>query len=219
MPTLGSLPGHAQDRVTRPLRWARRVVLRRRRPLAAILAAAAVAAGIHAASAPPLPHVSVLVARHDLAAGVVLTADDVGPARFAEGTAPDGALVGADAVVGHMLASPLRRGEPVTDVRLVGASLTEGRPGQVALPVRLPDAGMVALLHVGDRIDLLAVDPQGAGAELVARDVGVLALPPATDDPGSGFSGRLVVLGTTSDQVAPIAEAAVRAVLGFSYAG
>ena len=59
-----------------------------------------------------------------------------------------------------MLAGPVRAGEPLTDVRLVGASLAAAYPGAVAVPVRLPDAGMAALLRVGDRIDLVAADPR-----------------------------------------------------------
>ena len=87
-----------------------------------------------------------------------------------------------------MLAAPLRQGEPVTDVRLVGPSLTEGYDGLVAVPVRLPDAGAVSLLQVGDQIDLVATDPEAATARTLAADVPVVALPsrrgPATA-PGS----------------------------------
>ena len=88
---------------------------------------------------------------------------------------PDGL---ARAAVGRTLAAPLRRGEPVTDVRLVGPELTDGTPGLTAVPVRLPDAAMVALLEVGDLIDLIATDPQGSGATVVAAGVPVLAIPP-----------------------------------------
>ena len=70
----------------------------------------------------------------------------------------------ADDPVGEVLAAPLRAGEPVTDVRLVGARADDGQPGLVAVPVRLPDPGMVALLDVGDRIDVVATDPQEGGA-------------------------------------------------------
>ena len=100
--------------------------------------------------------------------------DDVRPAAYSPGLAPHGL---ADDPVGRVLAAPLRQGEPVTDVRLVGPPLTEGYDGLVAVPVRLPDAGMVALLQVGDRIDLVATDPQGGGARIVAADVPVVALP------------------------------------------
>ena len=126
-------PGHA-----------RRAVQARRRPLAAVLAGVAVLAALRTLAPPPVPTVEVLVAARDLAAGSVVGADDVVPAAYSPGLAPHGL---ADDPVGRVLAAPLRQGEPVTDVRLVGPSLTEGYDGLVAVPVRLPDAGSVALLR------------------------------------------------------------------------
>ena len=41
---------------------------------------------------------------------------------------------------------------------------------------------MAALLHVGDRIDLVAADPQGVTARVVAADLPVLALPQPDDE-------------------------------------
>lgn len=201
-----------RDRLTGLPRSLRRAVLRRRRLLAAALTAVAVAAGLHAAAAPPPARVPVLVAAHDLPAGVVLGADDLQPAGFAPGTVPAGLATGA---VGRMLAAPLRRGEPVTDVRLVGPGLADGYAGLTALPVRLPDAGMVDLLRVGDLIDLLATDPQGSGAEVVAVGARVLAVPgPAAEGSGApagpGLAGRIVVLGVADDEVTRVADASVR---------
>ena len=106
-----------RDRLTRPLRAVRRAVLVRRRLLAALLTAVAVAAGLHAAAAPPPPSVRVLTAARDLPAGAVLSAADLAEREFAPDSVPAGL---ADDAVGRTLASPLRGGEPVTDVRLVG---------------------------------------------------------------------------------------------------
>lgn len=208
-----------RDRLTRLTQPLRRAVLRRRRPLAALLTAVAVASGVHAAVAPPPPRVPVLVAAHDLPSGVVLTDDDLTNAEFAPGSVPAGL---ATAALGRTLAAPVRRGEPLTDVRLVGPALSDGYPGLSAVPVRLPDAGAVGLLRVGDRIDLVAADPQGSGAEVVAAGVPVLAIPHATADVGAvggtGLPGRLVVVGVESTQVSRIADAAVRDFLSFTFA-
>src|SRR5689334_13569078 len=138
----------------------RRTVLRRRRPLAALAAAIAVAAGTHAVAAPPPRQVPVLVAVRDLPAGSVVGAADVVPTGFAPGSVPAGL---ARHPVGRTLTTAVRRGEPLTDVRLVTTHLSD--PGlsaddRVATPVRLPDAQMAQLLEVGDRIDLVATDPQ-----------------------------------------------------------
>jgi Flp pilus assembly protein CpaB len=204
-------PARLADRL-RPLR---RAVLRRRRLIAALLTGVAVAAGLHVAAGPAPATVPVLVAARDLPAGAQIAEVDLETVRFAPGSAPEAV---ADDPVGEVLAAPLRSGEPVTDVRLVGPELTVGRPGLVAVPVRLPDPGMVALLDVGDRIDLLATDPQAGGASVVATDVAVLAIPAADDQTSaSGLPGRLVVVGADDAEVGAVAEAAVRSVVTYTW--
>lgn len=205
-----------RDRLAAVRRALRRTVLARRRPLAALLTAAAVAAGLHAVAAEPPGRVPVLVAAHDLAAGSVVGEDDVRRAGFAPDSVPSGLAVDP---AGRTLAAPLRAGEPVTDVRLVGPALTDGYPGLVAVPVRLPDAGMAGLLRVGDRIDLVSADPQGEAAEVVARSVPVLALPDTPDEVGAtGVAGRLVVVGADASEVPRIADASVRTFVTIAFA-
>ncbi len=191
------------------------MVLSRRRPLAALIAAAAAIAALHELRPPSPDVVPVPTAAHDLAAGTTLGADDLTSVDFAVGTAPTGVV--ADAV-GRVLAAPVRAGEPVTDVRLVGSALAASQPGAIALPVRLPDAGMVDLLRTGDRIDLVAADPQGGTARLVATGLTVLALPPADDETAaSGLPGRLVLLAVPRSDREDIAQAAVTGFLTFAY--
>jgi len=217
MPRPLPLP-RARDRLGRLTLPARRAVLRRRRPLAALLAAVAVAAGLQAAAPPAPPRTGVLVAARDLPSGVLLAPGDLTRVAFAPGSVPDGLAAGA---VGRTLAAPLRRGEPVTDVRLVGPALARGHPGLAALPVRLPDAAMAALLRVGDRIDLVAADPQGSPARVVATDVPVLALPASTEASGvtGPLPGRLVVVGVPTSQVPEVADAAARYFLTITLRG
>jgi Flp pilus assembly protein CpaB len=222
------MPG-TRARLTSTSRRVRRAVLARRRLLAALLTAVAVAAGVRAVAPPPPDRVPVLVAAHDLSPGTVLGGDDLRAAGFAPGTVPRGALPGSatSAVVGRTLAAPMTAGEPVLPVRLVGPDLAAAYSPRVALPVRLPDAGIAALLRVGDRVDLLATDAQAgpaatdgsAGATVVASGVPVLALPAtdasdATSALGAGGpTGRLVVVGVLPDEVPRVADAAVRAFL------
>ena len=188
---------------------------RHRRPLAALFAVLALASTIQTVTAPPPPRVSVLVAAHDLASGVRLRPEDLTEVRFDPGSVPDALAVDA---VGRVLAAPLRRGEVVSDVRLVGAGLSDGYPGLTAMPVRLPDAGMVELLRVGDLIDVLGADPRGHGVEVVVAGVPVLAIPEASSDPGpTGLSGRLIVVGVDPAQVPRLAEAAVGAFLSVAF--
>jgi Flp pilus assembly protein CpaB len=199
----------------------RRSILVRRRLLAAVLSAVAVLAGLRAVAPPAPAQQPVLTAAADLAAGTVLTADDLAEVGFAPGTTPAGASALDDAV-GRTLAAPLREGEPLTDVRLVGPGLLAGEPQTadvVAVPVRIPDASAVGLVHVGDRINLLSTDPRGGGTEIVAARLPVLALPQnggaaPTDTRGGATggaanSGRLVVLATTTEMSRHVADAAV----------
>lgn len=195
----------------------RRAVLRRRRLLAALCVAAAVATGVRVTTAPPPPTTTVLAAVRDLPAGSAVGSDDVVPVEFAPDSVPAGAVTDP---VGHTLAAPLRRGEPVTDVRLVGDDLAAAHPELTTLPVRFPDAGLAGLLETGDRIDLVATDPQSGGARVVVGDVLVLATPDARQtDPGSApeSTGLVVVLGVPPTSVTAVSEASVSAFLGYAW--
>jgi Flp pilus assembly protein CpaB len=208
-------PATRRARLTRRLVGVRRAVLTRRRPLAAALTAVAVLATLRTLAPPPDPTVAVLVAGHDLPSGTVVARSDLQLSAYPPDAVPDGL---ADDPVGRTLAAPVRRGEALTDVRLVGPSLTQGYDDLVALPVRLPDAGAVALLAVGDRIDLVAADAEGAGAAVVAADVPVLALPSAgAAEAPVGLGGRLVVVGVPQDAVDDIADTAVQDFLSFAF--
>lgn len=211
--TTTAMSASSAGRLTRLRVRVRRAVLIRRRLLAALCAALAVAAGVQAAAAPAPPRVGVLVAARDLPAGVVLYPDDLVEVAFTPDSVPAGR---ADDPVGRTLASPLTRGEPLTDVRLVAPSLLEGYPGMSALPVRLPDAGMVGLVEVGDRIDVLAADPGGEGARVVAGDVPVLAVP-APSGEGDALPGRLLVIGVSGMEATAVSDAAVRHFLTLAF--
>jgi Flp pilus assembly protein CpaB len=194
----------------------RRAVLRRRRLLAALLTGVAVVAALRVTAPPPEPTVRVLVAARDLAAGARVTDADLTTIEFRPGSEPDGLV---EEPAGRILATSLRRGEPVTDVRLLGPSLTEGHPGMVATPVRIPDAAMASLLRAGDRVDVLAADPQGGPTTELAASAMVLALPAQVDDAAAdALPGRLVVLGLAAGDVSEVAGASVTHYLTVAYA-
>jgi hypothetical protein len=204
-----------REQLRRRWRPVRRAVLSRRRPLAAVLAGLAVVTALHEVRPPPPDVRAVPTVARDLPAGATLAARDVVSVDYAPGTAPAGL---ADDPVGRVLAAPMRAGEALTDVRLVGAPLAAAYAGEVVVPVRLPDAGMVALLHVGDRIDLVAADPQGELARTVASDVTVLALPAPDDaEDVGGLPGRLVLVAAPEAVRESLAQAAVTGFLTFTY--
>lgn len=199
--------------VRRRLHALRRAILARRRPLAAMLVALAVLIGLRTTVGPGPPTVEVPVASRDLAAGERLEADDLSMVRWPASLAPAG-LTGA--VAGQVLAAPLRRGEAITDLRLVGSELAQAHPDLTVMPLRLPDPAVVELLEVGDRVDLSAVDPESGDVSEVASDVLVLAIPP----PGSADStltGRLIVAGITPERAQFVAAAMLQEFLTVTY--
>ena len=199
----------------RRLRAVRHQLRRRRRLIAAALAAAAVLSALRTLAPPPPDTVEVLVAARDLSSGSLLGDDDVVRRAYPADLAPADA---AALTTGRVLAAPIGRGEVVTDVRLVGPRLADAHPGETIVPVRLPDAGMAALLRPRDQVDLLATDPGTGEALVVARDVTVLATPTGVPDGPAGSSGgALVVVGASADEAVTIAGSALTRFLTVSW--
>ncbi|WP_448852071.1 SAF domain-containing protein [Corynebacterium sp. 335C] len=155
----GSAPGPAW---ARRLRGARGGLLARR-ALAAGLAGLAVlllAADVLGAGDGTRP---VVVAARPVAAGAVLADADVRVARMPADLVPDGARATAAEVQGATAAGPIGAGEPVTAARLVGPELAEklaGGPGARVVAVAPQDAGLTAVLSIGDVVEVIA--PGGA---------------------------------------------------------
>ncbi|HEX2214259.1 MAG TPA: SAF domain-containing protein [Mycobacterium sp.] len=159
-----SLNPSALSRLTEALRpdWSRTVLARR-------IAAGGLVALAGVAALRPDPdddRADVVVAAHDLAPGIELTGDDVRVETRSAATLPDGAQGDLAAVVGATLTGPARRGETITDVRLLTPRLAEATAGPNAriVPVRLEESAVLDLIRPGDVVDVLA-----AGAESVAR--------------------------------------------------
>ena len=66
---------------------------------------------------------------------------------------------------------------------------------------------MVALLGVGDRIDLVATDPQGGGVARRGRRRAGARLPPPDARAVDGQPGALVVVGVAPAEVTALADA------------
>ncbi len=158
----------------------------------------------------------VLVASRDLPGGTVLQPGDLTRAGFAPDSVPAGTVPSAGAV-GRTTAIPLRRGEPITDVRLLAAPLLADYPGMVAAPVRIGDPDAVRLLHVGDVVDVIGADPQTGSATTVADDAPVIAIPTPSErttglEAGT-VSGALVVLAVPDRTAHALAGAGVSSYL------
>ena len=202
----------------------RRAVARHRRLLAAGLAAGSVAAALSVLAPAPAPTADVVAAARDLGPGAALTTEDLLVQALPEAAVPDGSVAEPAALVGAAAAGAVRRGEPLTDVRLVGAGLLGDAAGLVAAPVRLADDGVSALLRAGDVVDVLAAsapDPVGQAmteptgpapvrpvlSRVVAAAARVLAVPSTR---GVG-EGTLVLLAVAPRAANDLAAAAVSA--------
>ena len=188
-------------------------VRRHRAVLAAGLTAAAVATALPVLAPEPARAFAAVAAAHDLVPGRPLTSADLTTVALA--ALPDGALTAVDEVVGRAVAGPVRAGEALTDVRLLGSGLVRA-PGLVATPVRLADPATASLLRAGDRVDVLAAPTDGAVAEAVTVAAGleVLSVPATADG-----EGALVVLSATPAAAARLAAAAVGARLSVTVLG
>ncbi|MEP6814647.1 MAG: SAF domain-containing protein [Marmoricola sp.] len=195
-------------------RWpgeVRRRILVHRRSLAALFTGLTVLVALRGAQAPPPSTVEVWTASHDLSSGTVLSRADLTRVPFAPGSIPDRVVTDPGLVLGRTVAAPVRRGEPLTDLRLVAASLLAAYPGRVATPVRLADSAVVDLLRVGDVVDLVAADTQGAApARVVSSGVTVIAIPAIRKTQQDlGLPGRLVLLAVPSADAADVSAAGV----------
>ncbi|WAJ44358.1 SAF domain-containing protein [Mycobacterium sp. Aquia_216] len=164
-----------------------RTVLARRVVAGGLVVLAAVAA---LRSDPDGDRLEVVVATHDLTPGAALTPDDVRLEKRLATTLPDGSQADVAAVVGSTLAGPTRRGEVLTDVRLLGSRLAEAAvaskvgPGARIVPLHLADSALIDLIRAGDIVDVLAAPPTDtqpgtqALSKVVATDAVVVLVSP-----------------------------------------
>ena len=129
----------------------------------------------------PDPHSTsraVVVATRDLAPGITGTPDDVALSSRPAGTRPDGAVTTLDAAVGATLAGPSRRGEILTDARVLGSRLTglSVGPNARTVPVHLADAAVLDLIRPGDVVDILGAPPADSTARPRLLAVGAVVV-------------------------------------------
>jgi Flp pilus assembly protein CpaB len=193
------------------IRRFRRSYLRHRRIAAALLAGVAAFCLARAAAPPPPATVPVVTAARDLAGGIALRSGDVRVTRMAADVAAQGALTSPAAALGRVLATPMRTGETLTNVRLLGRSLLAGYgAGLVAAMVPIPDPAVAALLQPGERIDVYAVTSAGRPAELLASHAPVVTVPEPNADTSQS---SLVVLAVRPGEAANLAAASAVAPL------
>jgi len=189
--------------------WSRTLAARRIAAGALVVLAAVVALR----SDPQGDRTEIVVASHDLASGVELTADDVKLENRTATMVPDGAQSDVDAVVGATLAGPARRGEVLTDVRVLGPRLAESVAGPDAriVPLPLADSAVLDLVRPGDVVDVLAAGSEAdadARPQLVATNAVVVLVSEKPKGAGNG-SDRVVLVAVGAHAANELAAAAL----------
>lgn len=196
------------SRLTQFLRpdWSRTV--RARRVVAAGLVVLAAVAAIR--SDPAGDRVDVVVAARDLKPGSALTVDDIHVEKRVAATVPDGAQTDPEAVIRSTLAGPARRGEILTDVRLVGTRLADAAAGPHArmVAVHPADPAVVDLVRAGDVVDILTASDAEPRPHLVAGDA-VVVLVSAKDAARGPDTERVVLVALPPAAATAVAGAAL----------
>jgi Flp pilus assembly protein CpaB len=208
--SLKSLNPSLPARISQWLRpdWSRTVLARR-------IAAAGLVVLAGVAALRPNPdgeRAQVVVAARDLSPGAALTADDLRLEKRLASTIPDGSQSDIDTIVGSTLAGPTRRGEVLTDVRLLGRRLAESAAGQDArlVPVHPVDIALADLVRPGDLVDIVAASDtnSAAAARVVATDA-IVVLVTAKQKAQAATSERLVLVALPAASANAVAGAAL----------
>lgn len=109
--------------------------------------------------------VKTLVSIHEIASGAVIQADDVALRDLPIHLIADGSFHARGEAIGQLAVGAIRRGEVITDARVVSPSLLAD-DGLVAIAVTLNDLANAQLVHAGDHVDVLA----SAGTSMVSSD-------------------------------------------------
>jgi len=188
--------------------WSRTVLARR-------IAAAGLVVLAGVAALRPNPdgeRAQVVVAARDLSPGAALTADDLRLEKRLAPTIPDGSQSDIDTIVGSTLAGPTRRGEVLTDVRLLGRRLAESAAGPDAriVPVHPVDGALADLVRPGDVVDIIAASETNSAA--VARVVAtnaIVVLVSAKQKAQAATSERVVLVALPAAAANAVAGAAL----------
>ncbi|WP_300007612.1 SAF domain-containing protein [Pseudonocardia sp.] len=181
--------------------WRRTALLRR--TAAGLLAALALALALAPQAA--AGSVPVVVAATDLGSGSLVTAEALAVREWPPELAPAGALTTTAAAEGRVVVGAVRAGEPLTDVRLTGAGPLAS--GSAAVPVRLADADVAALLVAGRRVDVVTLGERADQPVVLATDAEVLAVLPGP----SGSQGPLVLVALSREVATRVAAATLSA--------
>jgi Flp pilus assembly protein CpaB len=186
--------------------WSRTVLARR-------IAAAGLVVLAGVAALRPDPdgdRADVVVAARDLSPGAALTPEDVRIEKRLATTIPEGSQADAGVVVGSTLAGPTRRGEVLTDVRLLGRRVAESTAGPDAriVPLHPADSALADLVRPGDVVDVVAAsDTDGASHPRVVATDAVVVLVSAKQKAQAASNDRVVLVALPAGSANALAGA------------
>lgn len=151
----------------------------------------------------------VVVAAADLRPGVTLSATDISMERRSRATLPDGAQTDATELVGQTLAGPARRGEVLTDARVLGSRLAglSAGPDARVVPLRLTDEAVLDVVRPGDVVDVLGAPEADAAARprVLATDAIVVSV--SATAATAGRSDRVLLIALPAGAAHTVAGA------------
>ncbi|RAV11033.1 flagellar biosynthesis protein FlgA [Mycolicibacterium sp. GF69] len=183
-----------------------RTVLARRIAAGGLVVLAAVAA---LRPDPGDERLAAVVAARDLSPGSTLTADDVKLETFSPTTVPDGIQSDITTVVGATLTGPVRRGEVLTDVRVLTPRLAEAAAGPTAriVPLSLDESAVLDLIRPGDVVDVLAASPESDARPRVVATDAIVVLVSAKPTGMGGGTDRVVLVALPAHAANEVAAA------------
>jgi pilus assembly protein CpaB len=181
--------------------WRRVIALRR----LAAGALAVLALVLAVAPGPGGRTVPVVVAAADLASGATLAAGGLAVRQYPAALVPAGALADPAGAAGRVLVGAARAGEPLTDSRLTGAGPLPG--DAAAVPVRLADPDVAALLRPGSRVDVVTLGERAGEPLVLAPDAEVVTVVAAVRAGSPG--GPLVLVAMPRAVATRVAAAAL----------
>lgn len=155
-------------------------------------------------------YVDVAVAATDLRPGTALRVEDAELQKRSVATLPDGALTNLDALVGSTLAGAARRGEILTDARVLGSRLAGMSAGPDArmVPLHLADAAVLDVIRPGDVVDVLGAPAAEAGARPRMLATGAVVILVSAAAAGHG-TDRVVLVALPAAAATAVAGASL----------
>lgn len=201
---------------------------RNRRLAVALLLCAAAASTVHQLTPAPPDTIPAVAAARDLPAGAALAESDLARVEVSPGSVGAGFFGDRGQAAGRHLASPLRKGQLLTDAQLVGPGLLVGTAaGSAAVPLRMADPSSIRLVSPGQLVNVVLTGSNGLEEarppEVLAKGVPVLWTSAQGGEGGQWLgtaeTDGLLVVAAPSEAAARLAGASTRGQLFFVLVG